>query len=652
MHLRKWLLAISCIVALFPVTAAAQKNMETDAASDKLFLDLRDAGLRNRTGAAENLAARLANYPIPSYVEYYRIRPRLQNVDDAEQDARAFLRKYDGTAIADRFRNDWLLELGKAGRWQIFDEQYPLFYLKDDLQVSCYALLSKLNKGIDVAQEARKLLSGSRNYGQACPQLIGELRVAKRFNEDDVWNQIRLLSENGHREVVMNVVDAAGMGDKKAIERAYARPVIALVQGPGKSRSDNETFVIALGRVARDNPQKAADFLRSASSRMDEKMLAYAWSQIAVISARKLEPEAAEYWDKSAGIPLSDEGYRWQVRTYLRQENWPRVRAVIESMPADVRQESAWVYWHGRALKADGVQYGATKAFESLESDLDFYGQLAREELGGKVVVPKAARAPKASEIAAMGQREGFHRSMKFYALGLTFEGMREWNWEVRRMDNDNDLIAAAEFARQNNILDRMVSTSIRTKKVFDFTQRFPVPHIKEMRDNAEPVGLDVAWVYGLIRQESRFIQNARSHAGASGLMQIMPGTAKYVAGKIGLKEFKPNQINNIDTNLLLGTRYLNMVLNDLDGSQAMATAAYNAGPGRMRSWRRLLDKPMEGAIFAETIPFTETRGYVKNVLSNATYYAALFHNEGQSLKQRLGVVTPVSTTTPDSNLP
>jgi soluble lytic murein transglycosylase len=150
-----------------------------------------------------------------------------------------------------------------------------------------------------------------------------------------------------------------------------------------------------------------------------------------------------------------------------------------------------------------------------------------------------------------------------------------------------------------------------------------------------------MAWVYGLIRQESRFVQHARSHVGASGLMQVMPATAQFVARKIGLNDYSPAQMNDIQTNIVLGTNYLNMVLHDLDGSQAMATAAYNAGPGRPRQWRSTLTRAVEGAIFAESIPFSETRDYVKKVLSNATYYAALFENKPQSLKARLGVVAP-----------
>jgi soluble lytic murein transglycosylase len=224
--------------------------------------------------------------------------------------------------------------------------------------------------------------------------------------------------------------------------------------------------------------------------------------------------------------------------------------------------------------------------------------------------------------------------------MNLRFEGVREWNWELRKM-TDRQLLTAAEFARQNNVLDRMVNTSDRTKVEIDFSQRFPSPHRDVMTTNTQNLGLDMAWVYGVIRQESRFIRSARSNVGASGLMQVMPATARWVAKKIGLSGFTNDQIADVNTNILLGTNYLSMVLADLDGSQALASAAYNAGPGRPRAWRSTLPGTVEGAVFAESIPFGETRGYVKNVLSNATYYAALFDGKPQSLKARLGTVAP-----------
>jgi soluble lytic murein transglycosylase len=148
-------------------------------------------------------------------------------------------------------------------------------------------------------------------------------------------------------------------------------------------------------------------------------------------------------------------------------------------------------------------------------------------------------------------------------------------------------------------------------------------------------------WVYGLIRQESRFIEDIRSSAGASGLMQLMPATASWVARKVGMSDYTAARVNEVDVNLRLGTTYLRMVLDDLDGHPALATAAYNAGPGRPRAWRAALPRAVEGAVFAETIPFNETRDYVKKVMSNAVYYAALFDSRAQSLKQRLGTVAP-----------
>jgi soluble lytic murein transglycosylase len=159
------------------------------------------------------------------------------------------------------------------------------------------------------------------------------------------------------------------------------------------------------------------------------------------------------------------------------------------------------------------------------------------------------------------------------------------------------------------------------------------------VRPAARNQSLDDAWVYGLMRQESRFITNARSSVGASGLMQLMPATARWVAKKIGLKDFHPGQVNDTETNLLLGTSYMRMVMESLDNHPVLASAGYNAGPGRARKWRA--DRPLEGAVYAETIPFNETRDYVKKVMSNSIYYSALFDGKSKSLKSLLGVIEP-----------
>ncbi|QAU33298.1 lytic transglycosylase domain-containing protein [Janthinobacterium sp. 17J80-10] len=623
--------SVVAIVLALPVAHAA--------GDDDIFMALRDAARRNDAAQAGELAARLPNYAIPSYVDYYRLKPRLKDASGAE--IRDYLARYDGTAIADRLRNDWLLELGRKRDWAAFDAQLPLYVVNDDMQVKCYALLSKLSRGATVADDARALLTSPKEYGEACQTLVSALVEAGQFNADDVWAQIRLAAENGQAAVARRLAPLAG-GDEKRVGLAIEHPVVFVARGVGSGRAERETFIVALGRAAKQSPEQAANALSMrAEDKLSAKEQALGWAQIALQASYKLAPEAATWWTRAQGAPLSPEGQQWKVRIALRNEDWRSVRSGIEAMPEALRNDPAWVYWRGRALQAAGKDEDARQLYRSIADQFHFYGQLATEELAQKISIPQAATPVTAAELAATEANAGLRRALKFFAMDLRFEGVREWNWEMRHMKSEREFLAAAEFARQNNVLDRMVNSADRTRSEHDFDQRFPTPFRDVMYRTTQSLGMDMAWVYGLIRQESRFIMHAKSHVGASGLMQLMPATARLVAKKIGMTDFDHAQVNHVDTNIALGTNYLNMVLTELDGSQALATAAYNAGPGRPRAWRSTLTRTVEGAIFAETIPFSETRGYVKNVLSNATYYAALFEGKPQSLKARLGTVTP-----------
>ncbi len=234
----------------------------------------------------------------------------------------------------------------------------------------------------------------------------------------------------------------------------------------------------------------------------------------------------------------------------------------------------------------------------------------------------------------------GFQRALAFYRLNLRFEGNREWNWVIRGYD-DKQLLAAAEFARRSEIYDRAIATADRTRELHDFSMRYLAPYRDVMKSYVSQQQLDEAWVFGLIRQESRFIADVKSSAGAVGLMQLMPATARWVAQKAGLKDYRATQTANVETNLNLGTWYLKHVLETLDNQPVLASAAYNAGPGRARAWRA--EEPMEAAIYAESIPFNETRDYVKKVMSNASYYSQQFGQTLRSLKDRIGVIAPRS---------
>ena len=250
--------------------------------------------------------------------------------------------------------------------------------------------------------------------------------------------------------------------------------------------------------------------------------------------------------------------------------------------------DGTWAYWLGRAYKAQKKNDAAQAQFRQVADQFGFYGQLSTEELGQKITLPTRAQPATAAEVAAVKALPGFQRALYFYRLDLRREGNLEWNFTLRGM-TDRELLAAAEFANRNQLLDRAVNTADRTRNEHDFAFRFLMPFQAQMQEKATAVGLDLDWVYGLIRQESRFVQVARSTVGASGLMQLMPSTAKYVAKKIGLDSYRPDGVTDLDTNLTLGTSYLRMVLDDLDNLPVLATAAYNAGPGRPRAWRATL---------------------------------------------------------------
>ena len=617
--------------------------------------------------------------------------------DDAVRD---FIARNKASVVADLARRDWLLALGKRGEWGTFEAEMPKFELNDDAQVTCFSLAARALRqvratssiarassgtsaddasaaaaatGTEVAAKgpsiaellraARSALAQPRNYtgdAGACPTLARILVAEKRISHQDIWSWIRLASDANNltavRRYALLLSDAERGGERGADSARFYKQLDAALDKPAlwvagfgdeaglAARWKRELVVLALARMARSDPaQAAATLQRRPAESLSGSERAYLYAQLAAAAAKKQMSDANDYSRKSlAAEGLSEDILTWQVRGALRAEDWRLVEALIEKMPAEMKRpqatEGAWAYWLARAYKAHKKNEAAQALFTQVSEQFGFYGQLATEELGQKITLPARAQQVTEAEVTAVKALPGFTRALYFYRLDMRREGNLEWNFALRAM-SDRELLASAEWASRNMLLDRAVNTADRTKNEHDFAFRFITPFKAQMKEKAAANGLELEWVYGLIRQESRFVNVARSSAGASGLMQLMPATARYVAKKIGMDDYRPNGVADIDTNLALGTGYLRMVLDDLDHLPVLATAAYNAGPGRPRAWRATLTRPVEGAIFAETIPFNETRDYVKKVMSNATYYAVLLTGEPQSLKTRMGYV-------------
>lgn len=623
---------------------------------------------------------RTQNHPLGLYVEYWNLSTRLKNYTGAERlglypEFEAFLQRHAGTLPADLLRRDWLLVLGHTADWGRFEAQYPLWVLNDDREVTCHALRSRYaaeGKADGILAAARAQFFAPRELGEGCEALADTLIQAGVFTQADVWQRIRLLHEIGYTRAAKNA--AAYLPD-------YTVPTLELILRSAplwisrhaatlQGAVDGELVTLALAHSARQTPVVAARQMESALARqLSAPQQAYVWGQIALTGARKLLPEANGWIARANGIGQSvpgwvwsDEFQEWQVRTALRAQDWPLVRQTIERMPDFLRQDSAWVYWLGRAYQMLGAVQPAIQPtiqptpgqpsfaekarqqFLQLATQYSFYGRLAQEELGGPLVLPPRAAPVTPQELQLASERPHFQRALAFYKLELAPEGNREWNWGLRGL-TDRQLLAAAELARRNEIIDRSISAADRTKQEHDFALRFPSPHQEFLSAQAAQLDLDPNWVYGLIRQESRFVKQARSSVGANGLMQLMPATARWVAKKIGMDGYHHGKVTEMETNITLGTHYMKMVLDDLDGSPVLASAAYNAGPKRPRAWRACLAQAVEGAIFVESIPFNETRDYVKKVMSNAIYYAAL-EGKPQSLKAHLGIVAPTGVGT------
>ncbi|WKU19368.1 lytic transglycosylase domain-containing protein [Advenella alkanexedens] len=582
----------------------------------------------------------LGEYPMFWYLRN-QIRSRSEPIPAA--DILAFLEKSQNPYLHERLKADWILE---AARTRDFATVRKLGNVNlDNAQVDCAVLHARhMGNGRVSASQAMDAF----RPGTACWDMMAQLYASKVLQWDHIQPLLRDDIEydnkaNARRYAAM-LFSPAQMKDYDAF-MVNPKAWLSGQSGKAQSREQEELRTLAFSRLARQDREDGYAFLqRTGNTLVSAENRQWILTQFGLVSVLNLE-DRADQWYRQAGegFRLSEYNHAWRVRAALRQPNidWPWVAKAIGMMPPAQQQEPVWIYWKARAWQAMGNTSAARKGFETVANeDHGFYGQLATEALGRKIMLPPQAPASTSAELAHVRQNRGLQRAVSLFNLGWRPEAVAEWNFAIKGL-NDRELIAAAEWAEQENIYDRAINTSLLTQGDINFRQRFLAPFEGKVGQQARNVGLDPAWVYGLIRQESRFVPVARSRVGAAGLMQVMPGTAKMVAKKIGMSDFSMSDVNEFDTNTRLGTSYLSMVKSDLGNSEILATAGYNAGPNRSKRWRSSLSGPVEGAIFAETIPFTETRLYVKHVMSNATWYATLFSGQPQSLVQRLGTVTP-----------
>ena len=607
---------------------------------------------RNRANLEREARTVPDDHVLLPYVEYWRLVLAVGNDDARIAD---FLARYPGSRLAEMLRADWLKSLGTREVWQPYLAEYPRL-VKPDSAHQCYAYRAEWAQGnLGRQREAVSMWFTGRDMPSACTPLFDKLIEAGLINQGDVWRRFRMALDAGNPGVAKSVANFMATAERPQtaqLDQAMSEPG-RLLGGSSldmNQQGDREIALYTLDQLAKRSSSEAEQALRKRLSQFNSNEVSIAWARLATWAARRHEPVALSWYQQAGVLAVNDYQREWWVRVALRAGDWPTVQRVINSMADSTQAQPAWRYWRARALLANGQRLAANAIFLRLSREFHYYGQLAQEELGPVAQAPTINVKMGGSDLAAIARDPGIARALALQDLGLRSDATQEWNWAIREM-TDPQLLAAAELARRNEWYDRAISTAERTRELHDFDLRFIAPYRELAQQAARENQIDEAWVFGLMRQESRFINVARSSVGASGLMQIMPATARWIAQRLGIKGFDPSEMQDPAKNIQFGAYYLKHVQTRLDASPVLATAAYNAGPSRAQRWRGTAS--MESAIYIESIPFAETRDYVKKVMSNAMYYAARFGQPSVLLKDRLGTVParqPLTQPMPESD--
>ena len=603
-------LSLSLITAAV-LSACATQNTPT-ASKTETVVQPKSTSIPSRRTDSESKV-------LSDYSQYQSAIDAAKRGDDAW--VQQFLSQASDSAMAENVRNEWLKTLGARGQWDLFRQEFGKLNAAGVAQeVQCYADLSSGNysKATELVRVTSKLPAG-------CTRLVESAAASGRLNTNDAWRRVRGLLSNSQTTDARNLAAALGSPFEGGAQGATEYSLLSVI-----------------GKDARKSASAAAT-LSDMESGLSREQRSFAWGVLGHYHAQSQNmPTALSYYGRvSDRKQLTDEQLEWYARAALRLQRWDELASVIQHMPEKLQKDPTWQYWLGRSFAAQGKSSQAKEMYEkAAASGRNFYAVMAGEELGRRINTRNNVSDADARDVRRMSEDGAIKRALVLFKNSqsngdskMRRQAQAEWRFATRDFNEDN-LLTAAQVAFDNQFYDMAINSADRTDHKLNYKLRYLSPFKDLTVRYAEQAGVDPAWVYGLIRQESRFVMGAQSSVGAQGLMQVMPATAREIAGKIGMSS---SELYTMDGNIRMGTWYMADAKRRLQNNEVMATAGYNAGPGRARNWQA--STPLEGAIYAETIPFTETRDYVKKVMTNATFYASLFNEPQTSLKQRMGTV-------------
>jgi soluble lytic murein transglycosylase len=629
-----WLLTV-CAVALLPIAIAADLSPER-----AVFAKVLAAQNAGQHALAARLVTSLEGYPLYPYYRYNDLKRRLHTFPFDE--VRNFLDTQEGSYLATRLRGDWLAQLAYARRWAAFLEFYRP---SSDLGLRCHQLTARIHLDLldEVLTDTRTVWLSGNSLPETCDPAFERLYASPLLDDELVWRRIELAREAGNDKLATYLGRRLTSPDYKALYtfwlQARERPADALARRdlPDDSRT-RAILLDAVTRLARSSLESAEAVWAALAARhaFSASEVGAAARALALAAASSGHARRLDLLDRvpPAGVDAAVERYR--IREAVAAGAWPELVRWTAGEPVADEDPLRWRYWRARALEATGQAAAARQLLSELARERDYYGFIAADALGQAYAFGHRPIAPSKAESSAVAAIPGLRRTHELYQLDHRVQAQREWHFELARLDRRQSEIAA-HLAAQWGWTNQAITTLGRIQSYDDLELRFPLLHTDIVQAEAARRRLAPTLILAIIRSESAFVTDARSAAGALGLMQLMPATARETAKRIGLRLDRIEQLYRPAENIALGAAYLDQMLERYDGNFVMAAAAYNAGPHRVRQWQKATC--IAADVWIEMIPFTETRRYVRRAL----FYTAVYEwRLGREITRLSSVMPPV----------
>jgi soluble lytic murein transglycosylase len=611
------------------LTSSPIDELETNLIELKRGL-FSDAVAALETGQLDNFAALKAqstDYILYPYLEYYDIRNRLSSTSDEE--LMTFINTYDTTPLSYRLRTQWLYRLAEDKRW---DQYLKVYKGQGGAKLRCALLDAKLSTDNSkatlksVLNSTKSLWLTGKDAPAECENIFDKFEKSKLLTGKIIWDRIELAMEKGNTKLAQTLSERLSSRDRKKVEmwiKVHKNPRKYL--SSTNLRKNNlvvrKILVHGIKRLARQDAEDAKILWAKIKHRrgFGRSELAEIDKYIALRASYQSHPKAYDWLMAVRNKSVDDDVRYWRAMTALRLQNWKALMASIKQLPANEKSEPKWKYWKARASEKLKDTEVSSELFKEIAKETNYYGFLASDRLGIPYTFNAEALVRDAKEIQLIAEIPGVQRAHELFRVGLIDEARREWAQATRNFKTGR-LKQATILAHDWGWHHNAISTIAKTPHRQDYDIRFPTPFRELVFDNADNHDLDPSLIYGVARRESAFRVNARSSVGALGLMQLMPGTARLESKRLGRKKPTSSDILVAENNIFLGSSYLNRLLQRFGGNQALATAAYNAGPRRVDSWIPK-SEAVSSDIWVDTLPFKETREYVRAVLAYSTIF-------------------------------